>query len=474
MKTNHLTRAALIAALLTASNTASAQEPVYPHTMPVSGSLTDGEGKPLEGSHKIELHLCDSARGDTLYAEEFEVDGPLLSVLLGKNTRPLEAKASLKELIQRGEATHLEIIIDGEVMTPRIALGSVPYALAADRANLAMRAVEAGNASSVNGKTASDFLPATYEPTYAQLADKPTFLANAPLGLESQGTTHVFGLAPCAAPDQVLAWGAGSWGCRPFPAPLTGAGPIEVTAGGVIQLRDDSIEAKHIEGGQIVSDKIAQNALTNDHVADGALSPSKITGGVLTLISATAQTVMGVLTVEPGRVTVGGALLANSFQTRAPIQRTYRVWADQFSSVAVNNGGTMALNENNQFYLSASPAVATYRAMLIASLPQLPGDAVLQAAQCFYTQEAGSLVGTSFQLVRTPSSGLASTQIQDAVTLASSATSPDIRVSTIGPNLNRPLYPNRLHLRVDWRPSLIGQWAKFLGCEVTITTTDPF
>jgi len=490
----HTTRAALLAALLTASAaTVHAQDPVYPLTLPVSATLTDAEDKPLTGAHEVELRLYGAATGsDILWAEAFEVEGPLMAVLLGKNARPLEQKAPLKELITEGQVTHLEILIDGEVQRPRIELGAVPYAVAAEQASLALRAIEAGDAASLNGKTASDFLAATYKPTYNELQDRPAFIANAPLSVDVQGAAHTFSLAPCMVPNHTLVFNGATWGCTPLPAQLMGSRTIAIQ-GNVISLADDSIETRHIEGGQITTDKLAQyavdadkiadaavtsskianNAVVNDHIAANSLLPNKIVGGALTLLSNTAQTVMNTLTIAQGMVTVQGTLKANAIQLSLPAQRTYRLWADQFQPALVNSAGTMVLNESNQHYMSTSPLAAAHRATLVASVHALPGDAVLDGLTCFYTQEAGSLQGTTFKAVRTPTSGLANTRTEDTATVGIVLSNANIKTVSIGPNLNRSLYPNRLHIEVDWRPSLTGSSNKFLGCEVTIKTSDP-
>lgn len=472
-KNSHIMRIALLAALLTASSAANAQGPSYPLHIPVSGTLTDDENQLLQGFHKVELRLMNAAvGGEVLWAEAFDTEGPYLAVMLGKNMNPLEQRAPLKELVIDGEVTHLEVIIDGEVQRPRIALGAVPYAVAAERANIALMALEAGDAATLNGKSATDFLPATYEATYAALNDKPTFVGNAPLAFDIQGSTHVVSLAPCNAADQFLSWSGSSWGCAPLSDPLQGSTSILIV-NGEVALADDGVETRHIGDAQVTSDKIGNNAVVNDHIAANSLLPNKIVGGALTLLSNTAQTVMNTLTIANNAVSVNGTFRASSIALNQPTLRTYRLWADQFRPALVNNGGTISLNENNHAYLSAAP-VALLRATLVASLHALPGDAVLDGMTCFYTQEAGSLQGTSFKAVRTPSGGLHNTRAEDIAVVAAVVPNANIKTVSIGPNLNRTLYPNRLHVEVDWRPTVIGQFSKFLGCEVIIKTADPF
>ena len=112
-----------------------------PHDVTYTGKLIDGSGGPVAGPVNLELRIFDSdAGGNQLYSEEHlgvptDAAGAF-SVQLGLGTNPVGTfDAALFTDVNR----FLEVVIGAEVLTPRQIVGSVPWALVAERANELVR-----------------------------------------------------------------------------------------------------------------------------------------------------------------------------------------------------------------------------------------------------------------------------------------------------------------------------------------------
>ncbi|MDH5670665.1 MAG: hypothetical protein OEZ06_00855 [Myxococcales bacterium] len=98
-----------------------------PPLIPVQGFLTDTDGVPIDGAHRLTFGLHDAATGGgQLYTEDYasiDVVGGHFTVYLGS-----ESALDLSSF-RDNQSVWLEITIDGtEVISPRTELGSVPYA----------------------------------------------------------------------------------------------------------------------------------------------------------------------------------------------------------------------------------------------------------------------------------------------------------------------------------------------------------
>jgi len=125
-----------------------------PRLINYQARLTDKQGQPLEGRHSITFRIYDVENGGSHLWEEIrggdgdeenkiDINKGIVSVMLGDKT-------SLD--LPFDEKYYLEIIVDGEVMSPRQRITSVGYAFKAESANTA---VEAINASTVAGYSVS-------------------------------------------------------------------------------------------------------------------------------------------------------------------------------------------------------------------------------------------------------------------------------------------------------------------------------
>ena len=101
-----------------------------PTKLAQQGRVLDRYEAPLEGTHTMVFSLFDaSSDGSSLWSEERSVDFEqgYYSVTLGEQ-EPLE------DLLFTAESVWLEVTIDGETLSPRQEVVSVPYALRATAA----------------------------------------------------------------------------------------------------------------------------------------------------------------------------------------------------------------------------------------------------------------------------------------------------------------------------------------------------
>lgn len=122
-----------------------------PTIMNYQGTLLDAFNDPVSGDLEFTFAIYDSATdGHQLWTEtqSVTVDNGYYSVTLGE----IEA---IEANVFDETATYLEIWVEGEVTTPRHQLASVPYAFQAENAQ---NAVQAENAQTLDGQSASDFV----------------------------------------------------------------------------------------------------------------------------------------------------------------------------------------------------------------------------------------------------------------------------------------------------------------------------
>ena len=132
-----------------------------PSFIPVQGSLSADDGTPRSGMYTMEFRLyAQEQGGSAFYAEtqEVSVDGGIFTAYLGDGAPTDLGNGSaspaldLATFAQRPRGvTFLGVTIDeNPEMTPRLQLGSVPFAAFAQ---------SCGNANTVAGKPASAFQP---------------------------------------------------------------------------------------------------------------------------------------------------------------------------------------------------------------------------------------------------------------------------------------------------------------------------
>jgi hypothetical protein len=119
--------------------------------MSFTGRVADAGG-PIHGAVNLVFRIYDKSSGGTLIWEEthtgLAADQGLVYAELGSSLGN-----DLDESVFDGGSRYIEITVNGDTMSPRVALQSVPYAV---------RASVAGSADTLGGKAASDFAAAVH------------------------------------------------------------------------------------------------------------------------------------------------------------------------------------------------------------------------------------------------------------------------------------------------------------------------
>jgi hypothetical protein len=112
-----------------------------PAIIPVQGFLSDADGVPIDGDHRVIFFLYDAAtNGEILHTDAFnnlEVQAGQFIVYLGSQDGHELDLTLFRDHID----LWLEVVVDNETITPRTRLGAVPYAAAC------------GDATTVSGQT---------------------------------------------------------------------------------------------------------------------------------------------------------------------------------------------------------------------------------------------------------------------------------------------------------------------------------
>lgn len=190
-----MTRSLSLLALLAAG--AANAEPLG--LVPLQGQVTDDQGVPVEGNLPVTVDLrAAGGSGAVLWssARTASFEGGAFTLYLGEVT-PLD----LALFVTNPDAA-LVLTVDGDALeavplahTPLAAYAA--HAATADRAATADFATAAGDAATLDGRGASDFLPSTYAPAWTDLTGVPAELADgdadttyaAGSGLTLAGTT---------------------------------------------------------------------------------------------------------------------------------------------------------------------------------------------------------------------------------------------------------------------------------------------
>lgn len=143
---NKLTKILLLILLLYALRyPLSASYAAVPHLINYQGRLTDSSGKPIpDGTHTIVLRLYNAQAAGVLRWQgtyQVSVQKGLFSVLLGGVSDSGFNFATLNF----DEPYYLEILVNGEVMSPRQMIASAGYAIRAEKAEEAQNANKVAN-----------------------------------------------------------------------------------------------------------------------------------------------------------------------------------------------------------------------------------------------------------------------------------------------------------------------------------------
>ncbi|MDF1564309.1 MAG: hypothetical protein P1V51_14765, partial [Deltaproteobacteria bacterium] len=201
MRSLRLALALLLSSLLTLPALADA-----PAFVPVQGYLSAADGTPTEGETTLVLSLYDDPSTATpLFTETQQVlvEGGHFTVYLGQvDTLDLA-------LFRDQGSLFLGVAVDGEAeLTPRLPVGTTPYAGFAQYAGRADSALSADDAATLGGVAPGE-LRRTADPVdWAELANVPTDLATGPHTVN----TDVLAALGCAD-GEVAKWNGAAWAC---------------------------------------------------------------------------------------------------------------------------------------------------------------------------------------------------------------------------------------------------------------------
>jgi hypothetical protein len=176
-----------------------------PNSVTHQGRLLDDAGAPITGSAELLFSLHDAATGGSLvWSEQLTVDvgnDGFYAVELGGDSNPLT------QTVLSGNVW-LELSVNGNALSPRLAVNSVPFA------------ISAGQAASVAPGSITTESIAAGAVTSTQLSNVPwQKLSNLPSGLDD-GDNDTLGGLSCATGNVAIFDGT-NWGCSAPPASYT-------------------------------------------------------------------------------------------------------------------------------------------------------------------------------------------------------------------------------------------------------------
>jgi hypothetical protein len=240
------------ACVLATATVAAADE--VPTVLHYQGRFADPAGTPLAGPVALIFRVYSNPAGGAALWSETHPEVPLNegvgSVLLGSLT-PFPAT------IFSGTGRYLEIAVDDEILTPRLVLASVPFALEAAR---------------LGGLNASAFESAG---AAADLADS---LAASDASPPNQGGNRVHWDNLAGVPEGFAdgidnAFGSGS-------DDLTGANIMDSTLTGA-DVAARSLAGRHLQAGGVTGVEVALESLTGDHILDDGIRSADILDGTV-------------------------------------------------------------------------------------------------------------------------------------------------------------------------------------------------
>jgi hypothetical protein len=181
----------------TARADAQQADTLVPHIIPIQGLLTDPEGVPMEGDHDVTVALFKVADGGTALALERHdgvgFDRGQFTVLLGSETEGGVAFSGLVSIPQ----LWLEVSVDNELLKPRVRVGSVPYAAAAELC---------GDARTLAGHPPTEFAATAHTHAWGEITGVPA-------GIKDGTDADTLGGLSCPDAGSVARFDGVKWTC---------------------------------------------------------------------------------------------------------------------------------------------------------------------------------------------------------------------------------------------------------------------
>lgn len=277
---NLLSRSVFGAALLAGASVA-AQSPAL---IPVQGFVTDDQGEPRDGEIVVDILLFTSAvDGDELHAESQVLDADVgyFSTEIG-----LGDELDLSIFANNGEVW-FEIVIDDEVLEPRIQFGTAPYAAWAEWA---------GDARTIGGVTleelqaATDWADLTGVPEDLLDGDDDTFDWSELTGIPeefldgddvgesvdlSEYQLQLTDSCPEGSSFRVIN-ADGTFSCEDDTDTTYSAGTGLSLLGTVFSIPDDAINSARLASNSVGNDAMQNDAIGSSEVIDNSLTTSDL------------------------------------------------------------------------------------------------------------------------------------------------------------------------------------------------------
>jgi len=341
-----------------------------PQSISFTGNLTDESGGAVATAVNITARIFNN-NNELLWQETHNgvqpTDG-LVFLELGSVDRTDNA---LDTTVFDGGGRFLELEVDGDVLSPRLALLSVPYATHAEysektgEATFAKDAEFAENAGALDGVSASEFSRTSHnhDGDYAAVDHGHTDLLPKGTLLSCSGTQKMRGLTSagnvvCADDmNSATAYSAGSG------LSLSGSNQFSLASGGVTasHIATNAVNSSEIASSAVTNLKLASNAVTSSKIASSAVTSSKIGSNAVT----SSKIATGAVTssdIADGTIT--GTDIASNTITRSDISGEIRLYTK-----AAGCGGGMTTS-------------STCKTIVAGILPPTPVGQVLYYFSC--------------------------------------------------------------------------------------------
>ena len=349
------------------------------------GRFTDDAGNPLTGTVDLEFRLYAGPDGGATLWSELHLGVPLqdgvASVLLG-------SLVSFPELAFRASQRYLEVVVNGDVTSPRLVVTSVPFAVEADR---------------LDGKNAGDFEAAG---AASALAETLSVSDGSP---PNEGADRVHWDNLVGVPEG-FADGVDDAG---GPAePITGADVVDSTLTGA-DLAAGTLEGKHLEAGTVTSREIADGAIELQDLGFpvGDVTAVYVTGG-LTGGGTEGDIVLSVGAGNGIQITGSSVSLAPSYFSGSAydarfVSQSVPTWQAQAGAVAVAGAAFRPVTPVGKFTVNAGNGylfvddVDNQGAENEFTAPvQLPGGAQITAFTVSYWDDSAGTLQVSLWRAR--------------------------------------------------------------------------
>lgn len=298
MTTTHLPRTTPLTMLATvvASMVAAAGAAATPETVLWSAHIENDSG-PLDGTVSLTLALYDAESGGALVHEESVASAVVVG---GELVHELGAAAGnpIDDEVLDHPALFLQVTVNGETLTPRLPIRSVPYALRAEQCT-SLQGLSADDVATDDEVAAA---LATVSVPYSSITNLPSWLADGELTALAGGglavTGNSIGIAAGGVTGSMIANSTitaaklanDSVGSAAIAADSVGASEIIAGSIGSVEIGDGSIAGADILDSTITGTDIMNGSIHMDDVAGVNVYLSATGCGSVLMLSSTCHT----------------------------------------------------------------------------------------------------------------------------------------------------------------------------------------